>query len=191
MLTYTAPFVWRRSVCHHFAGLQAEVRALCRAGKLRGPTCGMAPGYAQANLVVMPASYAKDFALYCARNPQACPLLVRVCFCVYVLAGCAAAGSLHTPQTLTPPPPPRSPAPVVNSPLPPWAPQPCVHLLRRGGFLQEQTRPGAVATRELTKGDVDLRRDLPGYNVYRHGVLTSAVTDIVDVWQVLPFPSLP
>jgi uncharacterized protein YcsI (UPF0317 family) len=99
------------------------VRALCRLGTFTSPTCGLAPGYAQANLVVLPAAHAADFAAYCARNPQACPLL-------------------------------------------------------------ETTPAGAVATTVLASGDVDLRADLPGYNVYRHGVLAATVTNVVDLWQV-------
>lgn len=52
-----------------------EVRQACREGSLAGPTCGLAPGYAQANLVVLPRDWAFDFLLFCQRNPQACPLL--------------------------------------------------------------------------------------------------------------------
>jgi uncharacterized protein YcsI (UPF0317 family) len=32
-------------------------------------------GYAQANLVILPAVYAFDFLLFCQRNPKPCPLL--------------------------------------------------------------------------------------------------------------------
>ena len=39
-----------------------EVRALIRAGEITSPTAGMAAGYAQANLVILPAEYAADFA---------------------------------------------------------------------------------------------------------------------------------
>ena len=37
-----------------------EVRALIRAGEITSPTAGMAAGYAQANLVILPAEYAAD-----------------------------------------------------------------------------------------------------------------------------------
>ena len=40
-----------------------------------GPTSGLAPGYAQANLVILPADDALDFARFCVRNPKPCPLL--------------------------------------------------------------------------------------------------------------------
>jgi uncharacterized protein YcsI (UPF0317 family) len=39
------------------------------------PTAGMALGYVQANLVVVPRDLAFDFLLFCQRNPQPCPLL--------------------------------------------------------------------------------------------------------------------
>jgi uncharacterized protein YcsI (UPF0317 family) len=52
-----------------------EVRAACRDGAWSGPTCGLAPGYAQANLVMLPVDWAFEFLLFCQRNPQPCPLL--------------------------------------------------------------------------------------------------------------------
>ena len=53
----------------------AEVREACRAGLLTGQTSGLAPGFAQANLVVLPADWAQEFLLFCQRNPKPCPLL--------------------------------------------------------------------------------------------------------------------
>jgi uncharacterized protein YcsI (UPF0317 family) len=53
----------------------AEVRAAARAGKLAIPTPGLALGYVQANLVVLPRDWAFDFLLFCQRNPKPCPLL--------------------------------------------------------------------------------------------------------------------
>lgn len=52
-----------------------EIRALIRAGKWQGPTAGLAPGYVQANLVMIPASLAEDFARFCELNPRPCPVL--------------------------------------------------------------------------------------------------------------------
>ena len=52
-----------------------RVRALIRNGRWKNPTAGLALGYAQANLVVLPARYAFDFLLFCQRNPKPCPLL--------------------------------------------------------------------------------------------------------------------
>jgi uncharacterized protein YcsI (UPF0317 family) len=51
------------------------VRRLARSGELTGPTPGLAPGYVQANLVVVPRDLAFDFLLFCRRNPKPCPLL--------------------------------------------------------------------------------------------------------------------
>ncbi len=52
-----------------------EIRDLIREGKWDKPTAGLALGYAQANVVVLPARYAFDFFLFCQRNPKPCPLL--------------------------------------------------------------------------------------------------------------------
>ncbi|MCG8695124.1 MAG: putative hydro-lyase, partial [Minwuiales bacterium] len=38
-------------------------------------TAGMAPGYLQGNIVILPADLALDFARYCQRNPKPCPLV--------------------------------------------------------------------------------------------------------------------
>ncbi len=51
------------------------VRTAARAGELAGHTSGMAPTYAQANLVALPRDLAYDFLLFCQRNPKPCPLL--------------------------------------------------------------------------------------------------------------------
>jgi uncharacterized protein YcsI (UPF0317 family) len=53
----------------------ADVRAACRAGTLTSPTPGLALGYVQANLVIVPKEHAFDFLLFCQRNPKPCPLL--------------------------------------------------------------------------------------------------------------------
>ncbi len=52
-----------------------EIRALIRKGEWGKPTAGLALGYAQANLVILPQKYAFDFLLFCQRNPKPCPLL--------------------------------------------------------------------------------------------------------------------
>lgn len=57
----------------HAAG--REVRLQARSGALRGPTPGLALGYVQANLVLVPQALAFDFLLFCHRNPKPCPLL--------------------------------------------------------------------------------------------------------------------
>jgi uncharacterized protein YcsI (UPF0317 family) len=53
----------------------AEIRRVIAAGEWAGHTGGLAPGYTQANLVILPKEYAYDFLLFCVRNPKPCPLL--------------------------------------------------------------------------------------------------------------------
>lgn len=52
-----------------------EARLRIRAKQLQGNTAGMAPGYVQANLMILPKDLANDFLLFCQRNPQPCPVL--------------------------------------------------------------------------------------------------------------------
>ncbi len=52
-----------------------DLRALCRAGQYRGPTAGLAPGFVQANLVMLAEEWAGDFQRFCDLNPGPCPLL--------------------------------------------------------------------------------------------------------------------
>src|SRR5262245_83961 len=53
----------------------ADVRLQARKGALSGQTSGLAMGFVQANLVVVPRDLALDFLLFCQRNPKPCPLL--------------------------------------------------------------------------------------------------------------------
>ena len=50
-----------------------EIRADIRSGKLAGITAGLAPGFVQANLAILPKDSAYDFLLFCQRNPRPCP----------------------------------------------------------------------------------------------------------------------
>lgn len=52
-----------------------EIRQLCREGKWSRPTAGLAWGYVQANLVIVPRDWAFEFLLFCQRNPRPCPIL--------------------------------------------------------------------------------------------------------------------
>ncbi|MBN2751336.1 MAG: putative hydro-lyase [Rhodospirillaceae bacterium] len=52
-----------------------QVRALIRSGALDAPTAGMADGFMQANLAIIPKAYAADFLEFCYANPKPCPLL--------------------------------------------------------------------------------------------------------------------
>ena len=52
-----------------------EARELIRSGRWTGVTSGVAPGYVQANLAILPKDLAFDFLLFCQRNPKPCPVL--------------------------------------------------------------------------------------------------------------------
>lgn len=52
-----------------------ELRQRIRRGEWPHQTSGMAPGYVQANLAILPREYAADFQRFCALNPKPCPLL--------------------------------------------------------------------------------------------------------------------
>ena len=41
----------------------------------RGPTAGLAPGYVQGNLAILPQALAADFMRFCQLNPKPCPLI--------------------------------------------------------------------------------------------------------------------
>lgn len=51
------------------------VRLAARTRGFTGQTAGLAPGFVQGNLVVLPKDYADDFLRFCQRNPKPCPLL--------------------------------------------------------------------------------------------------------------------
>lgn len=53
----------------------ADVRSQARNGAWTGQTSGLAMGFVQANLAVVPRELAFDFLLFCQRNPKPCPLL--------------------------------------------------------------------------------------------------------------------
>jgi uncharacterized protein YcsI (UPF0317 family) len=52
-----------------------EIRESIARGEWRKPTAGLAPGFIQANLVILPKQYAFDFLLFCQRNEKACPVI--------------------------------------------------------------------------------------------------------------------
>ncbi|MGD8429458.1 MAG: putative hydro-lyase, partial [Ectothiorhodospiraceae bacterium] len=51
------------------------VRRAVRADDIARPTAGMAEGFVQANLVILPAADAGDFLRFCTANPRPCPVL--------------------------------------------------------------------------------------------------------------------
>jgi uncharacterized protein YcsI (UPF0317 family) len=53
----------------------AEVRRAIRAGRIMGPTAGLAPRAVQGNVVILPSAYADAFLRFCQANPKPCPLL--------------------------------------------------------------------------------------------------------------------
>jgi uncharacterized protein YcsI (UPF0317 family) len=53
----------------------AEARREIRAGRHTGQTSGLAPGYVQANLAILPRDLAAEFLRFCQLNPKPCPLL--------------------------------------------------------------------------------------------------------------------
>jgi uncharacterized protein YcsI (UPF0317 family) len=55
------------------SGLSA--RLTIRRGAHSGPTSGLAPGFVQANLAILPQVLAEDFLRFCQLNPKPCPLL--------------------------------------------------------------------------------------------------------------------
>ncbi|MEK9722677.1 MAG: putative hydro-lyase [Rhodospirillaceae bacterium] len=99
----------------------AAVRHAIRAGRITGETSGLANGYTQGNLAILPADLALDFMRYCQRNPKPCPLV-----------GVSETGD------------------------------PMLRTLGR---------------------DIDIRTDIPAYNVYRNGELADTVTDIKNLWR--------
>ena len=99
----------------------ADIRGAIRADRYSGRTGGLAPGYVQANVCILPADYADDFLRYCQRNPKPCPLL--------------AVSEAGDPT------------------LPGWG------------------------------DDLDIRTDVPRYDVFIHGERQESVTDIRSLWR--------
>ena len=52
-----------------------QFRELIRTGEWSSPTTGIAPGFVQANLVMLPLDQSFHFLLFCVRNPKPCPIL--------------------------------------------------------------------------------------------------------------------
>ncbi|MFC4354735.1 putative hydro-lyase [Chryseomicrobium palamuruense] len=52
-----------------------EARDMIRNNNWVKPTSGMANGYIQANLAVLPKEMAFEFLLFCQRNPKPCPII--------------------------------------------------------------------------------------------------------------------
>src|SRR5215831_5776491 len=52
-----------------------DARLAARTGEFKGATAGVAPGYVQGNLAILPGALAGDFLRFCHLNPKPCPLL--------------------------------------------------------------------------------------------------------------------
>ena len=57
------------------AGGGHAARLTIRAGRHRASTAGLAPGFVQGNLAILPQSLAADFLQFCRLNPKPCPLI--------------------------------------------------------------------------------------------------------------------
>jgi uncharacterized protein YcsI (UPF0317 family) len=69
------------------AGSGLAARLAIRADKHRGPTSGLAPGFVQGNLAILPQALAADFLRFCQLNPKSCPLI-----------GMSAPGDARVPE---------------------------------------------------------------------------------------------
>jgi len=52
-----------------------DARLAVRRGEFAAPTAGIAPGFVQGNLAILPKALADDFFRFCQFNPKPCPLL--------------------------------------------------------------------------------------------------------------------
>ena len=104
-----------------------KIRQDARLRGFSNHTTGLAPGHIQANPLVLPATYAADFANLCARNPVTCPLI---------------GSSLKAGD------PKRWDDPTLFS-----------------------------------SNDIDIRTDLPKYNIYQSGKLIATQDNIQDTWS--------
>ncbi len=73
-----------------------EIRKGIREGRISHPTAGLAPGYVQANLVVLRKAYAFDFLLFCQRNPKPCPVLEVLEPGIYLTESLAKGADIRT-----------------------------------------------------------------------------------------------
>ncbi|TGN38994.1 putative hydro-lyase [Marinobacter confluentis] len=98
-----------------------SVRKAAREGFLNGPTAGLASGFVQVNLVILPEADAAGFLRFCQANPKPCPLLAV-------------------------------------------------------------SEPGSRICKALA-ADLDIARDVPGYRIYRNGVVSESAADVAGEWR--------
>jgi uncharacterized protein YcsI (UPF0317 family) len=68
-------------------GTGLAARRAVRDGSHCGPTSGLAPGFVQGNLAILPQALAADFLRFCQLNPKPCPLI-----------GTSAPGNWRVPE---------------------------------------------------------------------------------------------
>ncbi len=59
----------------HLPQTGLAARLAIRRGEHAGPTSGLAAGFVQANLAILPKTLAEDFLRFCQLNPKPCPLV--------------------------------------------------------------------------------------------------------------------
>lgn len=74
-MTHTASATHRVAIEDDHLADGRAVRLQARSGRLQSPTAGLARGFVQANLAILPKGLADDFLRFCQRNPKPCPLL--------------------------------------------------------------------------------------------------------------------
>ncbi len=99
-----------------------DLRMRIRNGEYTGHTSGLAAGFVQANLVILPERYTEDFTAFCKANPRPCPL------------------------------------------------------------ISISDNPGKIDGESVAR-DLDIRRDLPKYRVFKAGKFLSEHTDVRDFWR--------
>ena len=99
-----------------------DIRRLSRSADFTGQTSGVAAGYVQCNVVILPRDTADHFAQFCALNPKPCPL------------------------------------------------------------LSVSPEPGDYRLPDLGE-DIDIRRDVPRYRIWRDGIFTEQCESIEQLWQ--------
>lgn len=52
-----------------------QIRQQIRQQQIIGNTSGLAPGFVQCNMVILPADWAVDFLQFCELNPRPCPII--------------------------------------------------------------------------------------------------------------------
>lgn len=63
------------SEARHQLSTGLAARLACRHGEVGNTTGGVAPGYVQGNLAILPRDLAADFHRFCQANPKPCPLI--------------------------------------------------------------------------------------------------------------------